>query len=294
MLGLKFTHSFTHYIKMSSSLHTALTEATLQLPNSDSPRLDAEVLLMNVLGVTRSYLLTWPEKMLTANQYAQFQALLARRTQDEPIAYLTGHKEFWSLELQVTENTFIPRPETELLVEQALARLPIDGEALVIDLGTGSGAIALAIAAEQPQCRVLATDKSTAALKVAQANAQRLGLHQVEFSQSDWWAALGEIKATLIVSNPPYVAVNDPHLSQGDVQYEPRSALVAGVDGLADIGQLIAQSVFHLVAEGWLLLEHGYNQAAGVQALFEQYGYKAVKTYNDLAGLPRVTVGQKP
>jgi len=209
---------------------------------------------------------------LTANQCAQFQALLARRAQGEPIAYLTGRKEFWSLELQVTENTLIPRPETELLVEQAYARLPFDGKALVIDLGTGSGAIALAIAAECPQCRVLATDKSTAALKkVAQANAQCLGLHQVAFLLSDWWA-LGEIKATLVVSNPPYAAANAPHLSQGDVQYEPRSALVAGVDGLADIRQLIAQSVFHLVADGWLLLEHGYLQAEGVQALFEQYG----------------------
>ncbi|HDN26970.1 MAG TPA: peptide chain release factor N(5)-glutamine methyltransferase [Thioploca sp.] len=276
------------------SLNTALTEAVGQLPNSDTPRLDAEVLLCHVLGVARSYLYAWPEKILTAHQSAQFQALLARRAQSEPIAYLTGRKEFWSLELQVTENTLIPRPETELLVEQALARLPHDSEAQLIDLGTGTGAIALAIATERPHCRVLATDKSAAALKVAQANAIRLGLHQVEFVLSEWWAALADIKATVIVSNPPYVAAYDPHLSQGDVKSEPQSALVAGVDGLADIRQLIAQSFSHLLAGGWLLLEHGYNQAEAVRTLFEQYGYEAVTTYNDLAQLPRVTAARKP
>jgi release factor glutamine methyltransferase len=275
------------------SLNTALTEAVGQLPNSDTPRLDAEVLLCHILGVAQSYLYAWPEKILTAQQSAQFQALLARRAQGEPIAYLTGRKEFWSLELQVTENTLIPRPETELLVEQALARLPPDTEAQVIDLGTGTGAVALAIATERPHCRVLATDKSAAALKVAQANAIRLGLHQVAFVLSDWWATLADIKATVIVSNPPYVAADDPHLSQGDVKSEPQSALVAGVDGLADLRQLIAQSFSHLLTGGWLLLEHGYNQAEAVRALFEQYGYKAVTTYNDLARLPRVTAGRK-
>jgi release factor glutamine methyltransferase len=272
---------------LAPPLHTALSQAFINLPRSD-----AEILLCHVLGVTRSYLLTWPEKTLTANQYAQFQALSARRAQGEPIAYLTGHKEFWSLDLQVTENTLIPRPETELLVELAFLRLPSDCQALVIDLGTGSGAIALAIAQERPLCRVLATDKSTTALNVAQANAQALGLHRVQFLVSDWWAGLGEIKARLIVSNPPYVAIADPHLSQGDVRYEPRSALVAGRDGLADIRQLIAQSSEHMVAQGWLLLEHGYDQAEAVRALFEQYAYDSVTTYQDLAGLPRVTVGQ--
>jgi release factor glutamine methyltransferase len=269
-------------------IHTAICEAVRKLP-----RLEAEILLCHVLGVTRSYLFAWPEKFLTLNQYAQFQALLARRAQGEPIAYLTGHKAFWSLDLQVTENTLIPRPETELLVEQALARLPPDCRDLVIDLGTGSGAIALAIAQERPGCRVLATDKSAAALKVARANAQALGLHRVQFLNSDWWAALGDIKASLIVSNPPYVAVADPHLNQGDVRYEPRSALVGGSDGLADIRQLITQSFDHMVAQGWLLLEHGYDQAEAVRALFEQQAYESVMTYKDLAGLPRVTVGQK-
>lgn len=276
---------------MLHSIHITLSQAIGKLPHSNSPRLDAEILLSQILGVARSYLLAWPEKILTANQNAQFQALLTRRAQGEPIAYLTCQKEFWSLDLQVDENTLIPRPETELLVEQTFIRLPLDSRTLVIDLGTGSGAIALAIAQERPQCRVLATDKSSAALKVARANAQNLGLHQVEFLISDWWAALGDIKAGLIVSNPPYVAAADPHLNQSDVQYEPRSALVAGEDGLADIRLLVAQSISHLQPGGWLLLEHGYNQAEAVRKLFEQYA--AVITYNDLAGLPRVTVGQK-
>jgi len=256
--------------------------------------LDAEILLAHLLGVTRTHLLTWPETILMPNQLAQFKALIARRAQGEPIAYLTGYKAFWSFDLQVTQETLIPRPETELLVEQALLRLALDSQALVIDLGTGSGAIALAIAQERPQCRVLATDKSNLALTVARNNAQILGLKQVEFLMSDWWSALQTIKATLIVSNPPYVACVDSYLNQGDIRYEPRSALVAGIDGLAAIQHLVTHSFSHLVAQGWLLLEHGYDQAERVQALFKQHAYVAITTYKDLAGLPRVTVGQKP
>lgn len=279
---------------MLPSIHTTLIQAVEQLPYSDSPRLDAEVLLCHVLNVTRSYLYTWPDQVLTAKQYTQFQALLARRVQGEPIAYLMGSKEFWSLDLQVTENTLIPRPETEILVEQALARLSPDSQAQVIDLGTGSGAIALAIAQERPHCRIVATDNSSAALAIAQTNAQRLGIHhQIEFLQSDWWATLGDKQATLVVSNPPYIAKMDPHLTQGDVRYEPRCALVAGKDGLVDIQQIISQSFSHLQAQGWLLLEHGSDQAEAVRQLFQQYTYEAIITYPDLAGLPRITVGQK-
>lgn len=269
-----------------------LFEAVKQLTHSDSPRLDAEILLCHVLGVARSYLYAWPDKILTPIQLTQFQALLTRRVQGEPIAYLTGRKEFWSLDLAVTENTLIPRPDTELLVEQALARLPPDSQVQVVDLGTGSGAIALAVAQERPFCRILATDNSMAALKVARANAQNLGFHQVAFLMSDWWAALGDIKAMLIVSNPPYIAKDDPHLTRGGVQYEPRRALVAGEEGLADIRQLIGGALHHLVTQGWLLLEHGYDQAEAVYELFIQYGYESVTTYKDLAGLSRVTVGQ--
>ncbi len=273
-------------------IHTVLTKAIQKLPNSTTPRLDAEVLLCHILKVSRSYLYTWPDKKLTINQYDRFQALLTRRMQGAPIAYLTGHKEFWSLDLQVTKNTLIPRPETELLVEQALMRLSLDSQAQVVDLGTGNGAVALAIATERPQCRVLSIDKSFPALTVARINAQRLNLQQVEFLVSDWWSVLRNINAALIVSNPPYVAASDPHLSQGDVKAEPRSALVAGQDGLTDIRQIIATSLPHLKPRGWLLLEHGYDQAKAVQELFKQSAYGNVTTYQDLAGLPRVTGGQ--
>jgi release factor glutamine methyltransferase len=278
---------------MSLAISTLLTKARQKLFNSSSPRLDAEILLGHILGVTRSYLLTWPEKVLTANQLAQFESLLKKRVQGQPIAYLIHQKEFWSLDLQITENTLIPRPETELLVEQVLARLSSLSNAQVIDLGTGSGAIALAIAKERPNCRILATDQSAACLAIAQNNAQQLRLTQVEFLCSDWWVKLKNRKALIIVSNPPYIAEDDPHLSQGDVLYEPRSALVAGPDGLSAIRQLIVQSHSHLVDGGWLLLEHGYNQAPNVQQLFQNNGYQRVETYYDLAGLPRVTVGQK-
>jgi release factor glutamine methyltransferase len=270
------------------SIKAALLKA--YLPNSDTPRLDAEVLLYHVLGVTRSHLFAWPEKILTTRQYEQFCTLLARRAQGEPIAYLIGHKEFWSLDLQITENTLIPRPETELLVELALERLSPKSQ--IIDLGTGSGAIALAIAQECQQCSVLATDYSLAALIIAQHNAKKLGLHQVKFLISNWCAAFGNIKATIIVSNPPYIEISDPHLNQGDVLYEPRTALVAGKDGLTDIRQIIAQAKNYLIKNGWLLLEHGYNQTETVQALFKQYEYETVMTYQDLAGLPRVTLGR--
>ncbi|MEK8021059.1 MAG: peptide chain release factor N(5)-glutamine methyltransferase [Candidatus Parabeggiatoa sp.] len=277
----------------NESLNTLLLKAVKKLSHSDTKHLDAEILLSHVLEVRRSYLYAWPEKILTAKQIEQFQALLLRRIQGEPIAYLTGHKAFWSLDLQVTEKTLIPRPETELLVEQALARLPLHETGQVIDLGTGSGAIALAIAEERPQIKMLATDHDTATLSVAQNNAQRLGLHQVKFLISDWYTALGDIKATLIVSNPPYIAAHDPHLSQGDVQYEPLRALIGGEDGLTAIRTIIAQSFSHLVIGGWLLLEQGYDQAEQVQALFKEHHYDNITSYSDLAGLPRVTGGQK-
>jgi release factor glutamine methyltransferase len=255
-------------------------------------RLEAEVLLGHVLNVPRSHLYAWPEIILTKQQETYYQELLKRRRQGEPIAYLTGKKEFWSLELQITDATLIPRPETELLVELALARLPTNSSALVIDLGTGSGAIALAIATERPQNRVLAIDNSPAALTVAQANAQRLGINNIEFIQSDWFTNLTTMPAEIIVSNPPYLATDDPHLQQGDIQYEPPLALVAGTDGLTAIRQLIEQAPPYLVDHGWLLLEHGYTQGKTVRKIFEQQGYVAVTTYNDLAGLERVTMGK--
>ncbi|WP_069469943.1 peptide chain release factor N(5)-glutamine methyltransferase [Candidatus Marithrix sp. Canyon 246] len=264
-------------------LNQVISTAIEKLSHSDTPRLDAEVLLCHVLDVTRSYLYAWSDKIITDNQYNQFQQLLEHRIKNVPIAYIMGHKEFWSLDLQVSENTLIPRPETELLVELVLAHLESDSQAKVIDLGTGSGAIALAIAKERVNCNVIATDKSTTALAIAKQNARNLGLEQVKFLQSDWLNNLGI--ADVIVSNPPYIAAADHNLNQ----HEPRTALVAGNDGLSDIRTIIAQAPKHLTDGGYLLLEHGYDQAAAVRQLLKQF--KSVKTYQDLAGLDRVTVG---
>ncbi|MFK5971425.1 MAG: peptide chain release factor N(5)-glutamine methyltransferase [Candidatus Marithrix sp.] len=279
-------------IKLSQPISQIINISTQQLPNSDTPRLDAEILLCHVLKKNRSYLYAWPEKQLTKEQYQQFQTLLASRIEGKPIAYLIGHKEFWSLELQVTKDTLIPRPETELLVEQVLARLPLKTSSKVIDLGTGTGAIALAIAKERLHCNIIATDKSSQVLQIAKNNAKNLALHNIKFIVSDWFAKdLG--MATIIVSNPPYVSIDDPHLTQGDVQHEPLSSLISGIDGLTDIRQIILQSYNHLLNKGWLLLEHGYDQAKQVRDLLTENNYYSIKTYNDLADQPRVTVGQK-
>ncbi len=275
---------------MSPPINKIIDTTVQQLPNSDTPRLDVEILLCHILKKNRSYLYTWPENQLTDDQYQQFQTLLDHRIHGKPIAYLTGNKEFWSLELQVTKDTLIPRPETELLVEQTLIRLP--SNSTIIDLGTGTGAIALAIAKERPQCHITATDKSSQALQIAKNNAQNLALQNVKFILSDWFSKdLG--MATIIVSNPPYIRIDDPHLIQGDVQHEPRNSLISGIDGLTDIRKIIIQSYNHLLKEGWLLLEHGYDQAEQVRNLLTENNYHSIETYNDLSNQPRVTVGQK-
>jgi release factor glutamine methyltransferase len=271
-------------------INQVLSTAINKLSDSDTARLDAEVLLCHVLDVTRSYLYAWSDRVLSVNEYNQFEALLDSRVKGVPIAYIVGNKEFWSLNLQVSENTLIPRPETELLVELVLARLNSDTQANVIDLGTGSGAIALAIAKERVNCNVIATDNSATALAIAKQNAKNLGLERIEFVESDWLMNLGI--ADVIVSNPPYIAASDPHLTQGDVQYEPRTALIAANDGLADIRTIISQAPQHLTNGGCLLLEHGYDQAPSVQSLLKQHGFKQIETYKDLAGWNRVTVGE--
>lgn len=268
-----------------------LTGITRQFTLID--RLDAEILLSHVLGVARSYLYAWPEQVLTPAQIDHYQKLMMRRIAGEPLAYVTGHKEFWSLDLLVNPSTLIPRPETELLVEQALARLPVTSSAHILDLGTGCGAIALAIAHERPRCQVLATDCHLHALAVAQHNAQRLGIHNVVFLLSDWFAQLDGFSVNLIVSNPPYLADDDPHLQQANIRHEPQHALIAGTDGLAVIQHLVAQAQDYLEPGGWLIIEQGYQQAAAVQRLFRKQAYTAITTYFDLAGHSRVTVGQK-
>lgn len=257
-------------------------------------RLEAEVLLTHALGKPRSWLIAHAGDALDEAQLRAYDALVQRRRQGEPVAYLTGRRGFWSLELEVTPATLIPRPETELLVELALERLPKDQRARVLDLGTGSGAIALAIARERPAAQVTATDASPDALAVAQRNAAAHGLANVDFALGDWLSPLAGQRFDLIVSNPPYIEAHDPHLAQGDLRFEPPGALASGDDGLDDIRRIVSQARPHLPAGGWLLMEHGWNQGAAVRALLQQAGYGEVFTAQDLEHRDRVTGGRHP
>ncbi|MBU1214868.1 MAG: peptide chain release factor N(5)-glutamine methyltransferase [Gammaproteobacteria bacterium] len=257
----------------------------------DEARSEVQTLLQAALRVNRAYLLAHPEHVLTEQEFFRYQTSLQRRLQGEPLAYILGEREFFGLNFKVTPATLIPRPDTELLVEQALARIPSHG-ARVLDLGTGSGAIALSIAHARPDVEMTAVDASEAALAVAQENARRLGIRNAGFVLSDWFSALAGLHFDLIVSNPPYIAEQDIHLGQGDLRFEPASALAAGVDGLDDIRRIIAGAVSHLTGSGWLLLEHGYDQAARVRALLRQAGFENVISNNDLAGIERVSGGR--
>ena len=265
----------------------------LELPDSPTPRLDAELLLAQALGKSRGYLHTWPEREPEASQLERFQAALARRRTGEPVAYILGRQGFWSLDLDVASHTLIPRPDTELLVETALALLPAT-PLQVLDLGTGTGAIALALACERPAWQVTGVDRVAEAVALAQGNGTRLQLANARFAESCWFSALAGQRFQLIVSNPPYIAAADPHLNQGDVRFEPSSALVAGVDGLDDIRLIIEQAPEHLLAGGWLLLEHGFDQAEAVRELLVQRGFAAVDSRRDLGGHQRISLGQWP
>ena len=277
----------------SPTIRELLAEA-IALLDSESPRLDAEVLLAHALQQPRSHLLAWPEKHLSGAQHAAFRQLLQRRCNGEPVAYLTGEREFWSLSLGVTKDTLIPRPETETLVALALERIPADSPQLIADLGTGSGAIALAIARERPRCRVIATERAPAALAVAEENARRLGITTVSFQRGSWCEPLGSLQADLIVSNPPYIAAADPHLSRGDVRFEPRGALAAGPTGMDDLTAIAACASCHLKPGGWLLMEHGFDQGELTRQLLEDTGFSQVLDYRDNASLARVISGQWP
>lgn len=256
------------------------------LQNSTLDNLDSQLLLGYVLQQPRSFVLAHPEYVLTPAQQQQFQQLMLRRQQGEPIAYILGQQEFWSLNLTVTPEVLIPRPETELVIELLLTNFSNEQSLAILDLGTGSGAIALALADEKPTWQITATDKSTAALDIAQQNAQDLKIENIIFKHSDWFNDITQ-QYNVIVSNPPYIAADDVHLSA--LQYEPKSALIADDNGLAEYQKIIAQAKAHLQPEGLLFLEHGYQQADAIQALLQQHGFNNITTVNDLANLPRVT-----
>lgn len=261
---------------------------------SDSARMDAEILLAHVLIKNRSFLYAYPEIELTQAQWQTFQRLVAQRLEGMPIAYLTGSREFWSLPLKVCEDTLIPRPETELLVELTLQLLADKDDADILDLGTGSGAIALACASERPKWKISACDCCQGALRTAEENAARLTLTNVYFYLSDWFEQLAShIQFDAIVTNPPYIAANDPHLKEGDVRFEPQQALVSGDDGLNDLRHIIEHSIARLKPGGLLLLEHGFDQKSAVTSMLNQYGYIEIQCWQDWQGHDRVTGGRR-
>ncbi|MGB0467203.1 MAG: peptide chain release factor N(5)-glutamine methyltransferase [Pontibacterium sp.] len=256
---------------------------------SDSARLDVELLLGHVLQQPRSYLFTWPDRTLSEAQYQAFETALKRREQGEPVAHIIGTQAFWTLDLEVSAETLIPRPDTETLVEQALALLP-DGDYRVADLGTGTGAIALALASERPGWQVIGADRIEAAVQLAERNRQRLCIGNARFVSGSWFEPLDGL-FDLVVSNPPYIDPEDPHLQQGDVRFEPLSALIAEEQGLADIRLIATQARDYLKPDGKLLFEHGYDQGEAVRNLLMQLGYHTIRTVQDLGGRERVTLG---
>lgn len=280
-------------------IDTLLARASERLlgAGSPSPRRDVEVLLCHALGVDRTWLYTWGDRAVEPLAWARFEALVAARALGHPVAHLTGEREFWGLSLRTNATTLIPRPDTETLVGAALVKASAD-QGRLLDLGTGSGAIALAFASERPGWTVVGVDLQPEAVALARENAWRLAIVNAVFQESDWFAALEEPGAgarfDLVVANPPYIAEHDPHLARGDVRFEPRSALVAGEGGLADLRRLVGDARRHLAPEGWLLLEHGFDQAAAVRQALAAAGYAESASLVDLGGHPRVTLGRRP
>ena len=282
-------------------IKSILSEAQQQLEAASldkrEARLEARLLLQDALDANHAWLLAHENDVPHEQIAAKFQSHLARRLAGEPIAYIIGHREFFGLDLSVSTDTLIPRPDTETLVEIALKfipeHIPENSACRVLDLGTGTGAIALAIASQRPHARIFATDISDDALRVAIANAERHGIHNICFLQSDWFSNLGEEVFDLIVSNPPYIAEGDIHLSQGDLRFEPIIALASGKDGLDDIRKIIAKARLHLTPQGGLLLEHGYNQAEQIAGLLKEKGFSGVGHAKDLSGILRVTYARQ-
>jgi len=276
-----------------TTIQSLLTSSASSLQNiSDSADLDAEVLLCHVLEKTRSYLRTWPERQLNKAQINQFAKLLKQRQQGQPIAYIVGSREFWSRDFYVDANVLIPRPDTETLIELCLQLIHHKPDASLIDLGTGSGIIAITLAAECPQLKVTAIDSNEAALAVARKNARLNLTPNIRFLRSDWLSQLSHESFDFIVSNPPYIEPNDPHLSQGDIRFEPNSALIAEHQGLQDIRLISEQSQHHLNKNGYLIMEHGYNQKQSVCDILQKNHYQNIHCLHDLSNQPRVSYAQ--
>ena len=281
---------------MVNSVHFLLNQASKRLVDAiglahSEASLEVNLLLQHLLKVNRAWLISHDRDVLTDDQQQDFYALLQRRLSGEPIAYILGLREFYGLPLKVTPATLIPRPDTETLVEAAFQKISVDVGWDILDLGTGTGAVALAIAKHRPSCNLIGLDASVEALAVAIENAQRLDLKNVRFIKSNWFSDLAAERFNLIVSNPPYIAEGDCHLTQGDLRFEPRSALVSGVDGLDDIRRIIQDAPNYLKPNGWLMLEHGYDQAQSVASLLKEHGFSQIDHTQDLAGTLRVTFG---
>ena len=278
---------------ISQSIKATLQIASTQL-KTEAAAFEAQLLLQYVLGVNRAWLIAHEHDVLQPNIQVVFEALLNRRLAGEPIAYILGGREFYGLDLLVTPDTLIPRPDTETLVEAALANIPDSANQTILDLGTGTGAIALAVAKHRPKVNVVAVDTSVAALEVAKKNAATLAITNVRLMLSDWFDALAGERFDLIVSNPPYIEQNDVHLTEGDVRFEPISALTSGADGLDDIRHIVADCLIYLKPQGWLLIEHGYNQADLVADLMAEAGLVSIQTIKDFGGNNRVTIAKNP
>lgn len=276
----------------ANTVAQVVARSVARLPHSDSATLDVQVLLAHVLNVGRSFFYTWPDRVLDDEVLASFELLLIRRIDGEPIAYIVGQQEFWSLPLRVAPSTLIPRPETELLVETVL-ELIASPQAKGVDLGTGTGAIALALASEQPTWQLVGIDYNKDAVALAQSNQQALNINNVDFIHSSWFSNLDDAwlgQCDFIASNPPYIDECDPHLSQGDVRFEPSSALVASGEGLDDIIAIATQASAYLKPRGLLIFEHGFEQGKAVRDLLTKFGYLNAATLQDLAGLDRITL----
>jgi release factor glutamine methyltransferase len=282
-------------IEPEINIRAVLGQALQQLDKFDpDSRLEAELLLCHLLNKNRAYLFAHPDELISQAQLDLYQQLITQRSQGIPIAYLTGTRDFWSLSLKVNQHTLIPRHETERLVELALELIPNKPDTRILDLGTGSGAIALALGKERPNWSITACDNSKDALQIAKENAQHLGISNVFFHHSDWFTTLPDTHYHAIVSNPPYIAEHDPHLKQGDLRFEPLNALASGQDGLADLQYIISHSYNCLLPNGLLLLEHGYDQKIGIRAILNELGYNNIHCWQDIQGHDRVSGGWRP